>query len=38
LNASDFFLAFAGSAVVLLFLEAMKLIVFRQPPRMTIDP
>lgn len=31
LNASDFFMAFAGSAVVLLFLEGMKLIVFRPP-------
>jgi Ca2+-transporting ATPase len=38
LNASDFFMALAGSAVLLLFLQAMKLIVFRQPPRKTIDP
>lgn len=38
LNASDFFMALAGSAVLLLFLQAMRLIVFRQPPRKTIDP
>ena len=38
LDGRDFLTAFAGSTGVLLFLQAMKLIVFRQPPRKTIDP
>ena len=38
LNGPDFFMVFAGSAAVLLFLQAMKPILFRQPPRKTIDP
>ena len=38
LDGPDFLMAFAGSAAVLLFLQAMKLAVFRQPPRMAVDP
>ena len=38
LDWQDFLMAFAGSAAVLLFLQAMKLVVFRQPSRMEVDP
>lgn len=38
LNGPDFFMAFAASAAVLLFLQAVKPVLFRQPPRKTIDP
>ena len=38
LDRLDFLIALAGSTAVLLFLQAMKLIMFTPPPRITINP
>jgi len=38
LDGQDFLIAFAASTAVLLFLQAMKLILFRPLSRVTIDP